>query len=170
MEERSQLASECGCASPPRSSEHSPACSSGACYRPSELRSQRPQPPNKGCPTRAWIQAYATFASANTDGGVRDASDTQLPLRRGPSSTAIPSVQRLLSNQLPHVSCRRPEPEIGAQNDHLRALATAYYFRESTSWISGCELRTNCSLPRLRPGIRRLRRAIVAPHGGLDGL
>lgn len=31
-----------------------------------------------------------------------DSSDTQLPLRRGPSSTAIPSVRRLLSNQLPH--------------------------------------------------------------------
>ena len=36
-----------------------------------------------------------------------ESSDEQLPLRRGPSSTAIPSVWRLLSNQLHHGCCWR---------------------------------------------------------------
>jgi len=45
------------------------------------------------------------------------------PLNHGPPSIAIPSVRRLLSIQLPHVSCRAPKNRLGPSTPRSESQA-----------------------------------------------
>jgi hypothetical protein len=96
-----------------------------------------------GCHSRAWrMQLSRTLAPR---GWSIDSRDTQLPLRRGPPSTAIPSVQMLLRNQLHQGFRAGHETPLRGVNPQFRVSMGQFCFGSPGQSPAGEATRSGCS-------------------------